>query len=59
MELEEAESKGNAQHQETEIQNEDTHSQCVDETGEELELDEEEKYTIEMIKKKLEMSENL
>ena len=59
-ELEEAESNGNAQHQETEIRQEEaTQSQCVDETEEELELDEEEKYTLEMIKKKLEMSENL
>jgi hypothetical protein len=59
-EVEEAESNVNAQHQETEIrQKEATESQGIDETEEELELDVEEKCTLEMRKKKLEMSENL
>ena len=58
MEVEEVELNETVQYQETEIrQEESTESQGLDKIDEEL--DEEEKYILEMLKKKLEISENL
>ena len=60
FEVEEVEPNENAQHQETEVQQEDViESQGVDEIEEELGLNEEERYILEMLKKKLEMPEKL
>ena len=61
FEVEEVEPNGNAQHPETEVQQEEViESQDVDETEEELELNEGERYILkELLKKKLEMPEKL
>ena len=55
MKAEEVELNEIAQHQETEIRQEEG----FDEVDEELELDEEKRYILEILKKKMEMSEKL
>ena len=60
LQLQEVQPSDNAQHLETEIPQEEViETQGVDEKEEELELNEEEKYILEMLKKKLEISQKL